>query len=267
MKKHLLLYILIVGVFTFLIWYIIDQGKDMKPKAETTSIISQKLPTKSIKLANFDSTRIAQLANIFNAQKGVSLNLTVRKDTLVFQSVALQPSQLKESKKTSLDITSKESVWSQLKQNIQDPLSLLLIQIIIILAVSRVFGILAKTIGQPSVVGEMIAGIFLGPTIVGYFFPEFSLLIFPKTSMSTLKFLSQIGLAFFMFIVGMELDIEKLRNKAHNAVVISHASIVIPFFLGVLLAGSIYVDFAPANVSFLSFALFMGIAMSITAFP
>jgi Kef-type K+ transport system membrane component KefB len=121
--------------------------------------------------------------------------------------------------------------------------------------------------GQPSVVGEIIAGIFLGPSVVGYFFPEFSAFLFPTDSQKTLQFLSQIGLAFFMFIVGMELDLEKLKNKAHNALVISHASIIIPFFLGVLLAASIYVEFAPAHVSFLAFALFMGIAMSITAFP
>ncbi len=70
-----------------------------------------------------------------------------------------------------------------------------------------------------------------------------------------------------MFIVGMELDLEKLQNKARNAIVISHASIIVPFFLGVVLAGTLYIEMAPANVSFLAFALFMGIALSITAFP
>lgn len=217
MKKNLLLYILIVGVFTFFIWYLIDQGKDMQSKAD--------------------------------------LNKTKIEDTTTY------------SPSTSLDLTSKESVIEQFKHNIQNPLSLLLLQIIIILAVSRSFGILLTKIGQPSVVGEIIAGIFLGPSVIGYFFPEFSTIIFPTTSMPTLQFLSQIGLAFFMFIVGMELDIDKLKSKAHNAVIISHASIIVPFFLGVLLAGKMYVDFAPVDVSFLAFALFMGIAMSITAFP
>lgn len=267
MKKNLLLYVLIVGVFTFLIWYLIDQGKDMKPKAEITEAIAQIKPTKPYRIANFDSATVTNLCSKYNAQKGIAVNATFRNDSIIFQSVALQPKLEEEIQKSSLDITSNQSVWAQFKQNMRDPLSLLLIQIIIILTVSRIFGVLAKKIGQPSVVGEMIAGIFLGPSIIGYFYPEFSLLVFPKTSMPTLKFLSQIGLAFFMFIVGMELDIEKLRNKAHNAIVISHASIIIPFFLGVLLATSIYVDFAPANVSFLSFSLFMGIAMSITAFP
>ncbi|MFL5753024.1 MAG: cation:proton antiporter [Bacteroidia bacterium] len=82
-----------------------------------------------------------------------------------------------------------------------------------------------------------------------------------------MQFLSQIGLAFFMFIIGMELDLSKIRNKAHDAVVVSHASIIFPYFLGVLLSYFIYQEFAPAGVSFISFSLFMGIAMSITAFP
>ncbi len=268
MKKNLLLYLLIVGVFTFLIWYIIDQGKDMKPKAETSAPVVNPNHVLGFQVNNLNPQLITQLCNNYNAQKGIEVKASFRNDSVLFKSVALQPAPIKESKQSSsLDLTSNESVWDQFKHNIQNPLSLLLLQIIIILAVSRSFGLLLTKIGQPSVVGEIIAGIFLGPSIVGYFFPEFSILIFPKTSMSTLQFLSQIGLAFFMFIVGMELDLEKLKNKAQNAVIISHASIIVPFFLGVLLATKIYEDFAPANVSFLAFSLFMGIAMSITAFP
>lgn len=164
-------------------------------------------------------------------------------------------------------INSNQTVSEQFFHNIKSPLSLFLLQIIIILLVSKLFGVIVSKIGQPSVVGEIIAGIFLGPSIVGAVFPEFSTFLFPADSLKNLQLLSQIGLALFMFIVGMELDIEKLKNKAHNAVVISHASIILPFFLGVSVAYLIYGQFAPANVSFLSFALFMGIAMSITAFP
>jgi Kef-type K+ transport system membrane component KefB len=164
-------------------------------------------------------------------------------------------------------IASGASVITQFVNNIKSPLSLLLLQIIVVLIASRVFGILATKIGQPSVVGEIFAGIFLGPSIIGYFYPEFSSFLFPKDSMKTLQFLSQIGLAFFMFIIGMELDISKLKNKTHDAVVVSHASIIFPYFLGVLISYFIYESFAPAGVSFLAFSLFMGIAMSITAFP
>jgi len=99
------------------------------------------------------------------------------------------------------------------------------------------------------------------------FFPEFSAFLFPVQSLGNLQFLSQIGLILFMFIVGMEIDVNVLKNKAHDAIVISHASIIIPFSLGMGLAYFIYKEFAPVEVSFTSFGLFLGIALSITAFP
>jgi Kef-type K+ transport system membrane component KefB len=162
---------------------------------------------------------------------------------------------------------SPSSAWGEWLDSLQHPLSLLLLQIIVILMVARLFGKLANMIKQPAVVGEIIAGICLGPSLLGWIWPGSSAFLFPADSLKSLQFLSQIGLAFFMFIVGMELDASKVKHKAHDAIMISHASIIVPFFLGVLLAYNIYPDFSPANVSFLAFALFMGIAMSITAFP
>lgn len=161
--------------------------------------------------------------------------------------------------------------WGQMlttyKHNFTHPLSVLLLQIITIILVARFFGMLFKKMNQPSVIGEIIAGVMLGPSFLGYFFPGISLFLFAPASLGNLQFLSQIGLILFMFVVGMELDLNILRNKAKDAVVISHASIIFPFFLGLLLALYIYKDFAPEGISFLSFALFTGIAMSITAFP
>lgn len=151
--------------------------------------------------------------------------------------------------------------------NFQDPLAILLAQIITIILVARFFGWVFKKIGQPSVIGEIIAGIVLGPSLLGMYFPEFSAALFPVESLGNLKFLSQIGLILFMFVIGMELDLKVLKNKANEAVVISHASIIIPFALGIGLAYFVYNRFAPEGVKFLSFSLFMGIAMSITAFP
>ncbi len=156
---------------------------------------------------------------------------------------------------------------SSLSHNLKEPIAILLVQIITILFVAKIFGWIFKKIGQPSVIGEIIAGIVLGPSLIGMYFPEFSVTLFPKESMPNLKVLSQIGLILFMFVVGMELDLKTLKNKAHDAVVISHASIIIPFALGLGLAYYIYNSFAPKGVEFLSFGLFMGIAMSITAFP
>lgn len=156
---------------------------------------------------------------------------------------------------------------SSLIHNLTHPLAILLAQIVTIVFVARLFGELCKKIGQPMVIGEILAGIVLGPSLVGTYFPEFSNLLFPDASLGNLQFLSQIGLILFMFVVGMELDLKVLQNKAKEAVVISHASIVIPFTLGMVLAYFIYTQFAPDGVEFLSFALFTGIAMSITAFP
>jgi Kef-type K+ transport system membrane component KefB len=151
--------------------------------------------------------------------------------------------------------------------NFTHPLAILLLQIITIIFAARIFGLICKKIRQPMVIGEIAAGIFLGPSFIGYYFPEFSLFLFPAASLSNLQFLSQIGLILFMFVVGMELDLKVLKNKASDAIIISHASIIFPFTLGIFLAYFIYRDFAPQSVSFLSFSLFTGIAMSVTAFP
>lgn len=167
--------------------------------------------------------------------------------------------------------TSGGSTWDNFVDsfmvNLHHPLALLLIQIVTIILVARLFGWICMKMKQPSVIGEMIAGIALGPSLLGLYFPEFSAFLFPKESLGNLQFLSQIGLIFFMYIVGMELDLSVLRKKAHDAVVISHASIIIPFALGIGLSYFIYKEFAPDGVQFSSFALFIAIAMSITAFP
>lgn len=209
MKRSLLLYTLLVGIFAGLIWYVMQAGKALKPAA-----------------------------------------------TVAWKQAVQQPA-----------VITDNGIWQQFSQNVKSPLGLLLLQIIVILLVCKLFGALFTRLRQPSVVGEMVAGIFLGPSIMGHYFPGFSDFLFPTATLGNLQFLSQVGLALFMFIIGMELDIEKLKSKAHNAIVISHASIVFPYFLGVALSYFLYEQFAPANVSFMVFALFMGIAVSITAFP
>ncbi len=161
----------------------------------------------------------------------------------------------------------KAKMVNQLLNNSKNPLSILLFQVIIILFTSRLFGIAFRKLGQQTVIGEIIAGVFLGPSILGWLFPDLFALIFPHNSFMSLQFLSQIGLAFFMFVIGMELDLSKIKSKTHDAFIISQVGIVFPFFLGTCVSYYIFVELAPKNVSFLSFALFMGIAMSITAFP
>ncbi|MEK7953920.1 cation:proton antiporter [Luteolibacter soli] len=159
------------------------------------------------------------------------------------------------------------AMLASLGTNLNDPLSHLFIQLLVIIAASRVVGGIFTRFGQPAVVGEMVAGILLGPSLLGWVSPEMFQFVFPATSLGTLKLLSQIGVCLFMFTVGMELDVRQVRNKAHTAVVVSHASIVAPYFLGVGLAYFLYSSLAQPGTNFTAFALFIGISMSITAFP
>jgi len=151
------------------------------------------------------------------------------------------------------------------QSNLKGALPRLLLQVVIILASTQVLGLLFKRIRQPAVIGEIVAGMLLGPSLLGVCFPRIFHFVFPVDSLPNLHLLSQFGLILFMFIIGMELDGKLLKKQAFEAVIISHASIVIPFALGVLL--SFYLYPAHGQTEFYAFALFMGIAMSITAFP
>lgn len=177
----------------------------------------------------------------------------------------------KEIGRNITELTNDISHWQEFlhsfSHNLQHPLAILLLQIVVIILVARLFGWICKKIGQPTVIGEIIAGIVLGPSLLGIYFPEISAFVFPVDSLGNIQFLSQIGLILFMFVVGMEIDLSVLKSKAHDAVVISHASIILPFALGMGLAYFIYEHFAPDGIHFSSFGLFLGIAMSITAFP
>jgi len=113
----------------------------------------------------------------------------------------------------------------------------------------------------------MLAGIALGPSLLGALLPVAFEFVFPPTSMGALRILSQVGVILFMFVVGMELDVTQLREKANAAILVSHISIVFPFFLGVLASYFLYRAYSGGTTSFVAFALFMGISMSITAFP
>ncbi len=152
-------------------------------------------------------------------------------------------------------------------ESFKHPLTILLMQILVVLAVAKAIGYFFTRIGQQSVIGEIVAGIVLGPSLFGWLAPDAFQFLFPSGSLANLQLLSQIGLVLFMFIIGMEVDIEILKKRASEALVVSHVSIVFPYFLGIGLAYFLYSTFAPANIPFIAYALFMGIAMSITAFP
>jgi Kef-type K+ transport system membrane component KefB/nucleotide-binding universal stress UspA family protein len=146
-------------------------------------------------------------------------------------------------------------------------LLLLILQIGVVLVAARLCGLLFRRIRQPQVVGEMAAGILLGPSLLGWVAPDVSAFLFPPQSLAHLNTLSQVGLVLFMFLVGLEFDPKLLRGRGHAAVVTSHVSIIAPFFLGSILALHLYPQLSDSSVSFQGFALFMGAAMSVTAFP
>jgi len=155
----------------------------------------------------------------------------------------------------------------RMQRHARSPLGILLLQIILIILAARLTAALFRKLGQPPVMGEMVAGIVLGPSVLGLLSPAAMLFLFPPASLVPLELLSQIGVVLFMFVVGMELDVQHLREKAGAVIMISHASIVVPFLLGTTLALVLYESLAPAGTSFIAFALFLGIAMSLTAFP
>lgn len=144
---------------------------------------------------------------------------------------------------------------------------LLLAQIAVILLCARLLGRALRLVGQPKVIGEMLAGIMLGPSLLGWLAPSLSTALFPAASLGFLNALSQIGLLFFMFLVGLELDPKLIRGREHAVVIASHASIIAPFVLGAALALFLYPRLSDDDVTFTGFALFMGAAMSVTAFP
>lgn len=165
------------------------------------------------------------------------------------------------------DISAFEMFKNIMADNLVTPFAVLLFQIIVILVAVRLFSIFFKFIGQPGVMGEIVAGIVLGPSLLGYFFPEFFGVLFRPDSLMNLNLLSQIGLVLFMFVIGMELDFSVLKSKMNETLVISHAGIVVPFFLGIVASFWVYEKYAAGQTAFLPFALFIGISMSITAFP
>jgi Kef-type K+ transport system membrane component KefB len=143
----------------------------------------------------------------------------------------------------------------------------LVLQIAVILAVCRIVGMLFRLIRQPRVVGEMFAGILLGPSLLGWVAPNFSAYLFPHSSLGFLSALSQVGVVIFMFLVGLGIDPNQLKHHGHAAVLTSHVSITAPFVLASFLALYLYPRLSDDSVTFTNFALFMGAAMSITAFP
>lgn len=142
-----------------------------------------------------------------------------------------------------------------------------LLTLLVVIGVSRLLGMLGRYLQQPAVIFEVMAGILLGPSLLGTVAPTVSAFLIPAASLPYLQVLSEVGVILFMFLVGLELDVSLLRTRTHAVVAISHASIVVPFLLGSTLALWLYPRLAASAAPFPVFAMFMGVAMSVTAFP
>ncbi len=148
-----------------------------------------------------------------------------------------------------------------------DVLPHVLLALAAILVAARLVGLVFRRLGQPPVVGEVLAGILLGPSLLGRVSPPTLAFLLPPEVVPYLGIIAQVGVILFMFLVGVELDPGLMRNRTQATVAISHASITVPFVLGALLALPLYPRLATRDVPFTAFALFLGVSMSITAFP
>ena len=162
-----------------------------------------------------------------------------------------------------------QSFVGSVRAHAASDIGLLLIQLVVILLVVRVVGWLFARLHQPTVIGEILAGILLGPSLLGAVWPEAMETLFPVHSLGNLELLSQFGLILFMFTIGMELRMKDLKGQAQQAFVISQSGIIFPFILGILLTYGLYScpELLSEGSSFLSLALFVDISLSITAFP
>lgn len=136
-----------------------------------------------------------------------------------------------------------------------------------VIITARAVGALFKFIHQPPVIGEVIGGILLGPSLLGHFAPSVHDYILPQAAAPFLGIIAQLGVIIYMFLVGLELDLKILKKSGHATLAISHSSILFPFILGAAYALQIYDTYAPTGVTFTTFALFLGVSMSVTAFP
>ena len=146
-------------------------------------------------------------------------------------------------------------------------MSLLVFQMSVVVLISMACGRVARMLGQARVIGEIFGGIIIGPSVLGRVAPYLFVRLFPPTSFSALESLSTVGLILFLFVVGTELDLEHLREQKKTAVFASLTSMLLPFCLAVASAPVFHVRFSPNGIGKIPFALFLGVCMSITAFP
>ena len=142
-----------------------------------------------------------------------------------------------------------------------------LVALTVIMITARIVGVLFARFNQPAVIGEVVGGILLGPSLLGRIAPDAAAVVLPADAAPILSVIAQLGVILYMFLVGLELDLAVLKTRVKSTIAVANAGIIVPFALGIALAWAISPDYAPAGVTLLPFALFLGVSMSITAFP
>lgn len=156
---------------------------------------------------------------------------------------------------------------TELLLRLDTPLHKFLLQVLVVLAVAKIAGRCMRLIQQPAVIGEMIAGILLGPSLFGLVMPATHDWLFPTNGLTSLGHVSQLGVLIFMFTAGAEWDMSRLREKFKSTLLISQSGMLLPFLIGLGLASFLYANYAPSGVSYFDFSLFIGISLCVTAFP
>ena len=226
------------------------------------------------------STRTSSVSGDVACTKGGSVRLTATANDILLQNVKLVPLQVatpvassaKRSIKpalitpTGLAPSGEQFTATKQRSSFTKLVAAFFLAVLIVLIVARAFGMVAVRVGQPRVMGEVIAGIALGPSLFGLLAPNLQATIFSTDILPAFGVAANLGLIFFMFLIGMEVDQKQLKGKAAPAAAISNASIALPMLLGIAAALPLYKLLGP-DIKFAAFALFMGVAMSITAFP
>jgi Kef-type K+ transport system membrane component KefB/nucleotide-binding universal stress UspA family protein len=226
------------------------------------------------------STKTSAVSGDVACLKGGSVRLTATANDILLQNVKLIPLQVATPAPSSAKTTAKPALitptglppsgeqFTATKQrsSFTKLVAAFFLAVLIVLIVARAFGMVAVRVGQPRVMGEVIAGIALGPSLFGLLAPNLQATIFATDILPAFGVAANLGLIFFMFLIGMEVDQKQLKGKAMPAAAISNASIALPMLLGIAAALPLYKLLGP-NIKFAAFALFMGVAMSITAFP
>lgn len=148
-----------------------------------------------------------------------------------------------------------------------DLIGVLLITVPIVLVIAHLCGVIVHRLGQPRVIGEMIGGVLLGPSVLGAIFPAVQHALFPREIMPIINAMAQVGVIFFMFGIGLELSVRGLRKNGSAAVVIGHAALAVPFGCGILLGLVLPASYQPEGAGRLPYLFFLALAMSVSALP